>query len=261
MIKPSALIIAGSDSGAGAGLQADLKTFSAHKIYAATVVTAITAQNTIGVDKVLDVSTKMIEAQMKSLNKDLKISIIKIGMLSRSETIDIVSFCLKKYFSEVPVILDPVMVAKGGYSLLDFESIECLKNKLIPKSFLITPNIPEAQKLLKTKIKSYKDMEKTIDIFKNFAVKNVLLKGGHLESTNVVDFLLTEQKIYRFSSKKINTLNTHGTGCTLSSAITCNLFKGLSLSKSVQNARNYVISGIKRARKIGRGHNPLHHFL
>ena len=260
MIKPSSLIIAGSDSGAGAGLQADLKTFSAHKIYAATVVTPITAQNTLGVDKVMNIPAKMIEAQLKSISNDLNISIIKIGMLSKSNIIEIISFCLKKYFSEIPVILDPVMVAKGGHNLLDVDSIESLKKELFPKSFLLTPNLPEAEKILDIKIKTVDDMKFNIEKFKNMNIKNVLLKGGHLASNEIVDILQEKDNIYKFISIKINTLNTHGTGCTLASAIACNLFKGLNLYDSVQKARNYVFNGIKRAYVIGNGHNPLNHF-
>ena len=134
MVKNSSLIIAGSDSSAGAGLQADIKTFSAHKVYAATVITAITAQNTLGVSKVMNIPISMIEAQLKSISNDLNTTIIKIGMLSNSKIIDVVSFCLKKYFNQIPVILDPVMVAKGGHSLLDIDAIESLKKKLFPLS-------------------------------------------------------------------------------------------------------------------------------
>ena len=261
MIKSSALIIAGSDSGAGAGIQADLKTFSAHKVYATTAVTAITAQNTLGVQKVVNISTSMIEAQLKSISKDFNTSIIKIGMLSNSNIIEVISFCLKKYFLEIPVILDPVMVAKGGHALLDFDSVECLKKELFPKSYLITPNIPEAEKILNSKINSLEDMKINVKKFKKIKIKNVLLKGGHLDSKEIFDILQTQEKDDIFISSKINTLNTHGTGCTLSSAIACNLYKGLNLYDSVKNARNYVTNGIKKASIIGKGHNPLNHFL
>ena len=260
MINPSCLVIAGSDSGAGAGLQADLKTFSAHNIYASTVITAITAQNTIGVNKVMNVPSFMIESQIKTIAKDLKISIIKIGMLSNSDIIDVVSYCLKKYLSEIPIILDPVMVAKGGHSLLNNDSIESLKRELFPKSFLITPNLPEAEKILKTKIKNNKDMENNIEMFRDIEVENVLVKGGHLDGNKVIDLLLNNGKVYKFISDKIKTTNTHGTGCTLASAIACNIFKGFNLNDSIDNARNYVINCIKNPFIIGNGHNPLNHF-
>jgi hydroxymethylpyrimidine/phosphomethylpyrimidine kinase len=260
MINPSCLIIAGSDSGAGAGLQADLKTFSAHNIYASTVITAITAQNTIGVDEVMNVPSDMIESQIKAIAKDLKISIIKIGMLSNSEIIDVISYSLKKYLSEIPIILDPVMVAKGGHSLLNNDSIESLKKKLFPKSLLITPNLPEAEKILKTKIKNNKDMENNIEMFRDIEVENVLVKGGHLNGNKVIDLLLNNGKVYKFISDKIKTTNTHGTGCTLASAIACNIFKGFNLNDSIKNARNYVINCIKNPFIIGNGHNPLNHF-
>ena len=260
MTNRSCLIIAGSDSGAGAGLQADLKTFSAHNIYASTVVTAITAQNTLGVNEVMTIPSSMIEAQLKAVSNDFKVSIIKIGMLSNYQIIETVSFCLKKYFLEVPVILDPVMVAKGGHSLLDKDSIECLEKELFPKSFLITPNIPEAEKILKMQIKSRKNMEDSITMFKKIKVNNVLLKGGHLDGDKVIDLLLKEEKIYKFISDKVKTSNTHGTGCTLASAIACNLFKGFKLHDSVEKARNYVISCIFKPHIVGNGHNPLNHF-
>ena len=260
MINPSCLIIAGSDSGAGAGLQADLKTFSAHNIYASTVITAITAQNTLGVYEVMDVPALMIESQLKTISKDFKTTIIKIGMLSNNETIEIISYCLNKYFSEIPVILDPVMVAKGGHSLLHNDSIKSLIDNLFPKSFLITPNLPEAERILNISIKNNKDMQSNIQMFNNFKVKNVLVKGGHLNEEMIVDLLLNNGKVYTFKSAKIKTSNTHGTGCTLASAIACNLFKGLDLYDSVYNARNYVISCIKNPNIIGNGHNPLNHF-
>jgi len=160
MIIPSSLIIAGSDSGGGAGIQADLKTFTAHKIYASTVITAITAQNTKGVEKVMNLPLDIIEAQMKSISSDLNVTIIKIGMLSNKEIIDLISFCLKKYFPEIPVILDPVMVAKGGHQLLEENAINTLKKSLLISSFIITPNLPEAEKFLNCKaVKNIKQNE------------------------------------------------------------------------------------------------------
>ncbi len=260
MRNPSCLIIAGSDSSSGAGLQADLKTCAAHNVYAATVITAITAQNTIGVNEVINVTSSMIESQLKAISEDLKISIIKIGMLSNTQIIETISYCLKKYFLDIPVILDPVMVAKGGQSLLNIDSIESLKKELFPKSFLITPNLPEAEKLLKKEIKTAKDMQSSIELFNNIEIKNVLMKGGHLSEEKITDLLLNEGKVYKFISDKIETPNTHGTGCTLASAVACNLFKGLNLYDSVSNARNYVMGCIKNPFVIGNGHNPLNHF-
>ncbi len=260
MRNPSCLIIAGSDSSSGAGLQADLKTCAAHNVYAATVITAITAQNTIGVNEVINVTSSMIESQLKAISEDLKISIIKIGMLSNTQIIETISYCLKKYFLDIPVILDPVMVAKGGQSLLNIDSIESLKKELFPKSFLITPNLPEAEKLLKKEIKTAKDMQSSIELFNNIKIKNVLMKGGHLSEEKITDLLLNNGKVYKFISDKIETPNTHGTGCTLASAVACNLFKGLNLYDSVSNARNYVMGCIKNPFIVGNGHNPLNHF-
>ena len=199
MRHPSCLIIAGSDSSSGAGIQADLKTCSAHNVYAATVITAITAQNTIGVNEVMNITSAMVESQLKTISKDLKISIIKIGMLSNSQIIETISFCLKKYFLDIPIILDPVMVAKGGQSLLDSESIENLKKELFPKSFLITPNLPEAEKLLKKEIKTTRDMESNIELFNDARIKNVLLKGGHLSERKITDLYSKKEKFINLS--------------------------------------------------------------
>ena len=219
MTKSVSLIIAGSDSGAGAGVQADLKTFTAHKIYAATTITAITAQNTLGVDEVMNIPTNMIEAQMKSLSKDLNISIIKIGMLSNTKTIEVISFCLTKYFENIPVVLDPVMVAKGGQRLVNKKSIKLLKNNLLKKVTLVTPNVPEAEVLSGISIKTVEDMVNAAKKINILGVKNVLIKGGHLGTKKIHDVLLNNNKVEIFNSKKIITKNTHGTGCTLSSAI------------------------------------------
>ena len=238
MISPSALIIAGSDSGAGAGMQADLKTFSAHKIYAATVITAITAQNTLGVDEVLNIPLSSIEAQLKSVSKDLKISLIKIGMLSNKNIIDLISNCLEKYFPNISAILDPNR-AKGGHLLLSTDAIETLKKKLFPKSYLITPNLPEAEKIINTEITNSKDMEKHIQEFYKMNVKNVLLKGGHLNSKKIIDILQTDSKVYKFISSKIDSCVT-----TLASAIACNLFKGFNLYDMLKML-GVVIKGIK----------------
>ena len=198
----SSLIIAGSDSGSGAGIQGDIKTFSFHGVYALTAITALTAQNTLGVEHVLNIPASFVEKQIKTIVKDFKIKFIKIGMISNIEIINIIDFCLKKYLKDIPVILDPVMFAKGGHPLLEKEAVEYLIKKLIPKSYLITPNIPEANMILGTQIYNPKDMSKNISKFKKFGVKKILLKGGHLKAkkNKIVDILLDENTQYVFES-------------------------------------------------------------
>lgn len=263
MLNKSVLIIAGSDSSAGAGVQADLKTMSAFNVYAGTIFTALTAQNTKGVNKVLNLPTNFIEEQIKAVAKDLDISFIKIGMLSNKSIIKTVHYCLKKYLSNIPIILDPVMVAKGGHPLLKANSIEYLKKTLLLKSFIITPNIPEAEKILGMDIKSVKKMEKCVKNFKSLGVTKVLLKGGHMLDNEkiITDFLFDDSNVYKFTSNRIKSKNTHGTGCSLASAITANLFLGKKLKSSVEIARKFVYEGIKKSYAIGLGNNPINHFI
>lgn len=263
MIKKSALIIAGSDSSAGAGVQADLKTFSAFKVYAATVFTALTAQNTRGVSEVLNLPKNFIESQIKSVAEDLNISFIKIGMLSNYNIIKTIDYCLNKYFPKIPIVLDPVMVAKGGHLLLEDSAIKYLKRYLLKKSFLITPNLLEAEKILNCQIKNINQMKNSLNKFKDLGLKRVLLKGGHLikEKDKVTDFLIDKESLFKYSSKRIKTKNTHGTGCSLASAVTANLLIGHSLNESVKIARKFVNTGIRKGLIIGKGHNPINHFV
>lgn len=264
MIKKNniSLIIAGSDSGAGAGLQADLKTFTVHNVYAATVITALTAQNTLGVDEVLSLPSNFIESQIRSIVSDFKVSLIKIGMLSNLEIIKKVDFCLDNYLPNIPIVLDPVMIAKGGQPLIEENAISYLINKLMPKCYLLTPNIPEAEKILNCKLNNTEEVENNISRFYKLGVKNVLIKGGHLihKNKNLVDILCEEKKTTKLYSKFIKTNNTHGTGCSLASSITSNLFLGKSLVESVKNAQRYIYEGIKYNHVVGSGHNPINHF-
>ena len=259
-LRSKIFIIAGSDSSGGAGIQADIKTATSLGVYAMTAITAVTVQNTTGVKKVVSIPANEIYHQIVYTSKDIKPDAIKIGMLHSTKIINKVFTSLSQIKTK-KIILDPVMVAKGGHALLDLNIIECLKKELLPKCFLITPNLPEAENLLNTKIKSSEDMKVNIENFKSLNIKNALLKGGHLDENMIIDLLYTEKKIYKFISNKIRSTNTHGTGCTLASAIACNLYKKVSLPKSVSNARDFVIRGIKKASIIGNGHNPLHHFL
>ena len=262
MKKKSVLLIAGSDSSAGAGIQADIKTLTSFKVYAATVFTALTAQNTKGVNKVFNIPINFIEEQIKAIAEDLEISHIKIGMLSNKNIIKVINNSLEKYFPSVPIVLDPVMIAKGGQPLLKEDAIGYLKKTLIPKSFIITPNTLEAEKILNCKIKNMTEMLNSKNKFNAFNIKRVLLKGGHmLENKNIItNILFNNSKIEKFLSPRIKTNNTHGTGCSLASAITANLFLGKSLKESIKLSIDYVHNGIKNSFLIGKGHNPINHF-
>lgn len=254
------LTIAGSDSGGGAGIQADIKTINSLGCYACSAITALTAQNTLGVHEVFDVSPTFLKKQIDVVLSDIGADYIKIGMLNDTKTIEAVSEVLSKY-DQIPIILDTVMIAKGGCVLLKQDSIENLKDKLIKKSFLVTPNIPEAEILSKTIINDVDDMIIAAKNIIKFGTKNVLLKGGHLDGDTVFDILLKENGKYQiFQHKKLSTKNTHGTGCTLSAAISAFMAKGYNLSESVKEARLYVFDAIKNCHSsIGRGNGPLNH--
>ncbi len=263
MKKNCVLVIAGSDSSSGAGMQADLKTFSAFKVYAATAFTALTAQNTMGVHKVFNIPKKFIESQIETITKDLNINFVKIGMLSTKAIARTINKCLDDFLPQASIILDPVMVAKGGHRLLNKSAIKYIKSNLLLKSFLITPNLLEAEKILDCSIKNLEDMENSMEKFGAMGFTNVLLKGGHMlkEKNLVTDFLYQAGKVYKFSSRRLHTKDTHGTGCSLASAITANLYLGKSLKESVKLARKFVNKGIKEGFRIGNGHNPINHFI
>ena len=259
-VKPNSkvLIIAGSDSSGGAGIQADIKTVTALGSYAMTAITAITAQNTTGVQSIFPIPPKEIFNQIIFTIKDIKPNAIKIGMLHSNKVIESVIRSLKG--SNIKnIVLDPVMVAKGGTKLIDDKAIKLLRDKLIKKVILITPNIPEAEILTNTSIKSKEDMifaaYKLIEIGAN----NVLIKGGHLKSKIVQDIFVSKSNIKIFNSKRYNTKNTHGTGCTLSSAITTFLSCGKPIKKSCELGIKYVSLGIKTNPKYGKGHGPINH--
>ena len=259
-VKPNSkvLIIAGSDSSGGAGIQADIKTVTALGSYAMTAITAITAQNTTGVQSIFPIPPKEIFNQIIFTIKDIKPNAIKIGMLHSNKVIESVIRSLKG--SNIKnIVLDPVMVAKGGTKLIDDKAIKLLRDKLIKRVILITPNIPEAEILTNTSIRSKEDMifaaHKLIEIGAN----NVLIKGGHLKSKIVQDIFVSKSDIKIFTNKRYKTKNTHGTGCTLSSAITTFLSCGKPIKKSCELGINYVNSGIKTNPKYGKGHGPINH--
>ncbi len=252
------LIIAGSDSSGGAGIQADIKTVTALGGYAMTAVTAITTQNTTGVSSVIPVHPKEIEKQIIFTCKDIKPDAIKIGMLHSSQVILSVIKALKKTKNK-KVILDPVMVAKGGFKLINEKAIKTLKGKLIKKVHLITPNIPEAEVLTKIKIKSLEEMIHAANILLELGVKNVLVKGGHRNTKNMNDVFLSQKELKIFKNKKINTKNTHGTGCTLSTAIATFFACGKTLNKSCELGIKYVNQSIRSNLNYGKGHGPINH--
>ncbi len=256
--KSKVLIIAGSDSSGGAGIQADIKTVTTLGSYAMTAITAVTIQNTTGVKSIVSISPKEISKQIEFTSSDIKPDAIKIGMLHSKEVVLAVIKSVKK-LKISKIVLDPVMVAKGGTKLIDNKAISTIKNKLLKKVYLITPNIPEAEILTKSKINSIDDMIIAAHKLVNLGAKNVLLKGGHLKSKKMYDILVNKKEVKIFENKKYTTKNTHGTGCTLSSAITTYLSCGKLLKKSCYLSIKYVNQAIGSNLKYGKGHGPVNH--
>ena len=257
-----ALSVAGSDSAGGAGIQADLKTFAALGVHGATAITALTAQNTLGVEGVHVVPSGFVIAQMKAVAVDLEVGAIKIGMLATIPIIEAVAEGLQS-FPGVPVVLDPVMVAATGAVLLDKEAIATLKRVLIPRAVVITPNLPEAAQLLgTTEAKDEKEMRAQAQELRRLGAKAVLIKGGHAKGSMATDLLLDEEGEMRLEAPRVKTKHDHGTGCTLSSAIAAELAKGATLREAAANAKAYVTAAIGRADElhIGKGRGPVHHF-
>jgi len=263
MTKAVALTVAGSDSGGGAGIQADLKTFSALGVYGASVVTALTAQNTQGVRAIHDVPAKFIAEQLEAVLDDMPVAAVKIGMLSQPEVIAVVADTLRRYKVE-QVVLDPVMVATSGDPLLVDEAVDALRSELMPLVRLITPNLPEASVLLGLTghAESPAEMQSQADQLIALGAEAVLLKGGHLKGDSSADLLMLKGDALWLPSQRIATANTHGTGCTLSSATAAGLAKGHDLALSVTEAKAYITEAIAAADQlnVGRGHGPVHHF-
>lgn len=253
------LIIAGSDSGGGAGIQADIKTVTALNGFAMTAVTALTAQNTLGVHGIHAVPVDFIQKQIKVVVEDLGCDVIKTGMLATSSVIRGVAECLAEIAPAVPLVVDPVMVAKGGALLLETEAVKTLKWALLPRAALITPNLYEAEVLSGRRIVSEADMLSAAKALLALGPKAVLVKGGHLESSLAIDLLLTEEGLTRFADLKIETRHSHGTGCTLASAIACGVAQGLPLPEAVGRARGFVRAALETAPGFGRGNGPLNH--
>jgi hydroxymethylpyrimidine/phosphomethylpyrimidine kinase len=250
------LICAGSDSGGGAGIQADIKTVTALGGFAMTAITALTAQNTLGVEGVMPVPVDFIRQQMRLVLADLGADAIKTGMLHDSATIDAV---LAELPAGVPLIADPVMVAKGGHPLLLPEAVATLKARLIPAAALVTPNLPEAELLTGQAIAGEADMERAGRSILALGAAAVLMKGGHMAGEILVDLLVTAAGTARFAAPRIDTRHTHGTGCTLASAVATGLAQGMPLHDAVARARRYVRAAIEAAPGYGSGHGPLDH--
>ena len=257
-IKSKILIIAGSDSSGGAGIQADIKTVTTLGSYAMTAITAITIQNTTGVKSILPISGKDISNQVEFTAKDIKPDAVKIGMLHSESVIKSVIKSLK-IINAKKIILDPVMVAKGGKKLIDDKAIKILKNKFLSKVNLITPNIPEAEVLTDLKITNIKDVILAGKKLLKLGAKNVLIKGGHLKSKTIQDVFINKNGVKIFKNRKILTKNSHGTGCTLSSAITTYFACGKTLKKSCDMAIKYVNHSLRTQPNLGKGHGPVNH--
>ena len=256
--KSKILIIAGSDSSGGAGIQADIKTITSLGSFAMTAITAVTIQNTTGVKSIVPIDPKEISNQIEFTSKDIKPDAVKIGMLHSAKVIKSVIHSLD-LIKVKKIILDPVMIAKGGAKLIDDKAIQLLKAKLIRKVSLITPNIPEAEILTKTKIKTKEDMIFAASILIELGAKNVFIKGGHLNSKVVQDIFVNKKEILIIKNRRITTNNTHGTGCTLSSAISTFYACGKTLKRSCELATKYVNNSIRSNLNYGRGHGPINH--
>ncbi len=261
-MKPNSkiLIIAGSDSSGGAGIQADIKTVTALGSYALTAVTAVTIQNTTGVKSIISIKPSEIKNQIIFSSNDIKPDAIKIGMLHSKPVIKKVLESLKR-LNVKKIILDPVMVAKGGTKLINKEAVDYLKKNLINKVLLITPNIPEAEILTGIKIENKRDMILAANKILTLGAKNVLIKGGHLKTKNVEDIFLNKSDFKIFINPRYKSINTHGTGCTLSSAITTFLSCGKSIKKACELGIKYVNLAILNNPKYGKGHGPINHLI
>jgi len=252
------LTIAGSDSSGGAGIQADLKTFSAHGVFGMSVITAVTAQNTQRVTAVQDISPEIIGKQIDAIFQDIEVDAVKIGMVSQVDSIKVIAEKLRNY-KPGNVVLDPVMVSKSGYSLLNPEATGALISELLPLALITTPNIPEAKIISGMGIHTPGDMIKAAEIIIGMGPAYVLVKGGHMPGDST-DILFDGKNAVYFTSERIETKNTHGTGCTLSSAIASNLALGFDIKEAVEKAKEYITLAIRNSLSIGKGAGPTNHF-
>ena len=252
------LSIAGSDCSGGAGIQADLKTFSAHRVFGMTAVTSVVAENTVRVIEYQDIHPNIIISQIDAIFEDIPPDAIKIGMLSCNDTMLAVSESLKKWNSK-NVVIDPVMYAKNGAALMEPASIGTLIKEILPLADILTPNIPEAQEITGISITGLNDMRDAAKAICNMGCKAVVVKGGHMEG-DAIDLLFDGKEFCEFTEKRVDTKHTHGTGCTFSAAIASNIAMGLSFKDAVSKAKEYIHAAIVNAPQIGKGHGPTHHF-
>ena len=255
----TALTIAGSDSSGGAGIQADLKTFAAHGVFGTSAITAVTAQNTRGVIAWQALPADLVTAQIEAVVGDLGTDAVKVGMLATAAIVEAVAAAIRAL--DLPqVVVDPVMVAKGGDRLLEADAVAVMKSELLPTAHVVTPNVPEAEVLADMPIASIEDMRRAGQRILRSGPRVVLVKGGHLEGADAVDVACTEGGVFELRRPRVNTRHTHGTGCTLSSAIAANLARGLTDREALEGAREYLDGALRHAPGLGTGHGPLNHF-
>ncbi|MFF2484701.1 bifunctional hydroxymethylpyrimidine kinase/phosphomethylpyrimidine kinase [Paenibacillus sp. NPDC058071] len=254
-----ALTIAGSDSGGGAGIQADLKTFQELGVYGMSALTAITAQNTLGVHGVFPLDKEAVSMQIHAIGSDIGVDALKTGMLFSAELIETVAEAIS-YFGWTNVVVDPVMIAKGGASLLQEDAVAAMTRKLLPLTAVLTPNLPEAEKLSGVAIRSYEDKQEAARRLAGFGAKYVIIKGGHDEGEEAVDLLFDGAHFSELSGKRVATARTHGTGCTYSAALTAGLAKGLSVHAAMTEAKAFIQAAIEDGITIGGGHGPTNHW-
>ena len=259
MMRPQVLTIAGSDSGGGAGIQADLKTFQELEVFGTSVLTAVTAQNTRGVHGVEAVSPELIRQQLDAIGSDFSIAACKTGMLFDAARIEAVATGVKRHVFN-RLVVDPVMIAKGGAPLLQDTAVDALKTSLLPLATVVTPNVPEAEVLTGLTIRSFNDRLEAARRMLAYGVRAVILKGGHLEGETAEDLIMTESEVFLLSAPRIQTSDTHGTGCTFSAALTAELAKGRSIMEAAVTAKRFIQSAITHGLEIGAGHGPTNHW-
>jgi hydroxymethylpyrimidine/phosphomethylpyrimidine kinase len=257
-----ALTIAGSDSGGGAGIQADLKTFAAHGVYGTSALTAVTAQNTVEVTAVAEISPDVVGAQIDAVALDIGVDAAKTGMLSSRPIIEVVAAKLEDHGIE-RVVVDPVMVAKSGARLLDPDAVSSLARRLLPRALVVTPNLPEAEALVGFPVEDGDEeaVRRAARLLADMGARAVLVKGGHGTGSESVDLLYASGRFRSYRAPRIETTRTHGTGCTFSAAIAAGLARGLELERAVERAKSYVTAALQRGIAIGRGHGPVDHFV
>lgn len=259
MMRPQVLTIAGSDSGGGAGIQADLKTFQELEVFGTSVLTAVTAQNTRGVHGVEAVSPELIRQQLDAIGSDFSIAACKTGMLFDAARIEAVATGVKRHVFN-RLVVDPVMIAKGGAPLLQDTAVDALKTSLLPLATVVTPNVPEAEVLTGLTIRSFNDRLEAARRMLAYGVRAVILKGGHLEGETAEDLIMMESEVFLLSAPRIQTSDTHGTGCTFSAALTAELAKGRSIMEAAVTAKRFIQSAITHGLEIGAGHGPTNHW-